>query len=111
MPSFQEASLCCDCKEGPRATGASALGTLAWPRQTPLAILLLGPLDSASDWGGDVTSLGLAHSAFCLSGGLCFFSLARDNSNSDPWCQCHGKHSHRCRPLNCMAGLREEVVA
>lgn len=77
----------------------------------PLAILLLGPLDSATAWGGDVTFLGLAHRAFCLSGGLCFFSLARDNSNSGHWHQCHGKHSRRCRPLNFRAGLSEEGLA
>lgn len=56
-------------------------------------------------------ALGLAHSIFCLSGGLCFFSLARGSSNSGPWHQCHGKHSHRCRPQNRMAGLSEEAVA
>lgn len=46
-----KARLCYYCKEGPQATGASALGKLAWPRLTQLALLLLGPLDSASAWG------------------------------------------------------------
>lgn len=93
-------SLCCYCGVGDRAGGGGG-GEGGAGLATQPAHLLLGPLDSTRAQGSDVTALGLTNSIICISGSLCFFSLVRDNSNSGPWHQCHGKHCHR--PPQCVA--------
>lgn len=82
-------SLCCYYEEGAQGHGCFtclakrlSLPTSCWHHLIPSVFK-----------GDDVTPLGLTHSVFCLSSGLCFFSLVRDNSNSGPRHPCHGKHN------------------